>query len=308
MYGVIDIGSNTIRLVVYKIEDEKNVPMINKKKSVGLAGYISSDNLLKKKGIEKAIEVLKEFQEIIAHMKIKEVFPFATASIRNIKNTEEVLQEIKKETDFDVVILSGEEEATFDYYGAIQSVKIHDGLLVDIGGGSTELVFFKNKEVIKTTSLPIGSLNLYKKYVENLLPTNKDLKDIKQHTKELLKDIKPPKKDISLEIICGVGGTIRATKKLLKNMDIISSSEYKASHIDDLFEALKDDKKNFYQNLLETSPDRIHTFLTGLMIFDTIINYYDSKTIITSRYGVREGYLYYLLEERGVIRNGKDSL
>ncbi len=308
MYVVIDIGSNTMRLVVYKIEDDKIVPMINKKKAVGLAGYINSENHLKKKGIEKAIEVLNEFQEIIDHMKIKEVFPFATASIRNIKNSNEVLDEIKKKSGFNVTILSGDEEATFDYYGAIQSVKIDDGLLVDIGGGSTELVFFKNKEVISTTSLPIGSLNQYKKYVTNLLPTNKDLKDIKHHTKELLKDVKLPKKDVSLDVICGVGGTIRATEKLLKNMDIISSSEYKASHIEDIFDALKEDKKSFYQSLLETSPDRIHTFLTGLIIFDTIINFYESKTIITSRYGVREGYLYYLLEERGVINNGKNSL
>ncbi len=303
MYGVIDIGSNTIRLVIYKIDNGKLVPMINKKCSVGLAGYISEDNRLKKIGIEKAIEALNEFREIISYVQVQEIYPFATASIRNITNSKEVIVELKEKTGFDIRIFSGDEEAVFDYYGTLQSVDIESGLMIDVGGGSTELVFFERRKVVYTKSLPIGSLNLYKKYVEGLIPTKKERKKIKHAVKALLSDLVLPDLKLSLELICGVGGTARATQKLLKEMNLLYTDEYSCSLLTELIDILKKDSESFYRQLLKSSPDRIHTFTPGLMVMNVIAKFYGSETVITSKYGVREGYLYYLLEEKGVIKN-----
>ena len=135
MYAVIDIGSNTIRLVLYKIENNQIKSLLNKKSPAGLAGYINKDHCLKKSGIRKAVAVLSEFKEILDHMTIQEVFPFATASLRNINNAPEVLEAIRENCGFEVRILSGEEEAIFDYYGALQAMEMDKGLLTDIGGG-----------------------------------------------------------------------------------------------------------------------------------------------------------------------------
>lgn len=304
MYGVIDIGSNTIRLVVYKLENNRILPMINKKFSVGLAGYVDANNNLNKLGIEKAIRSLKEFREILNYIQIKEIFPFATASLRNIDNSAAVLEKIKEETGFDIRLLSGTEEATFDYYGVLQSVNIESGLMVDIGGGSTELVFFKDREIICTESLPIGSLNLYKKHIEGLIPTKKELKDIKQIVKQHLDNLKLPESPLICQPICGVGGTARATQKLLQDMEFLYTNEYNAELLQKLQNILKEDSAMFYDNLLKSSPDRVHTFAPGLIVLNTIAKHYDSHSIITSDYGVREGYLFYLLQERGLIHHG----
>ena len=148
MYAVIDIGSNTIRLVLYKIENNQIKSLLNKKSPAGLAGYINKDRCLKKSGIRKAVAVLSEFKEILDHMTIQEVFPFATASLRNINNAPEVLEAIRENCGFEVRILSGEEEAIFDYYGALQAMEMDKGLLTDIGGGSTEIVRLENGKIV----------------------------------------------------------------------------------------------------------------------------------------------------------------
>ena len=165
MYAIIDIGSNTIRLVLYKIENNQIKSLLNKKSPAGLAGYINKDRCLKKSGIRKAVAVLSEFREILDHMTIQEVFPFATASLRNINNAPEVLEAIRENCGFEVRILSGEEEAIFDYYGALQAMEIDKGLLTDIGGGSTELVFYQDHTIQRATSLPVS-------YTHLTLPTN----------------------------------------------------------------------------------------------------------------------------------------
>ena len=148
MYGVIDIGSNTIRLVLYKVENNTLKPMLNKKYAAGLAGYINKKNCLSQKGMDKAVEILTEFREVTSNMGIREVFPFATASLRNIDNAQEVLETIEKSCGFQIRVLSGKEEAVFDYYGAVQDMDMGSGLLVDIGGGSTELVFYEDKQIL----------------------------------------------------------------------------------------------------------------------------------------------------------------
>ena len=132
MYAIIDIGSNTIRMVLYKVINNEIQQMLNSKIPAGLAGYIDNNNMLSKKGILKAIEALSKFQIILESVAVKEVHAFATASLRNISNSEEVLAEIKKHFSFDIEIISGKEEALYDYYGAMKSISSGNGLLVDV--------------------------------------------------------------------------------------------------------------------------------------------------------------------------------
>lgn len=303
MYGVIDIGSNTIRLMIYTIEDNQIKPLLNKKAAVGLAGYISKHNRLKKDGIQRAVEVLCEFREIIDLINIKEVFPFATASLRNIENTEEALSVIRERCGFDVRVLSGTEEAVFDYYGAICSVEMNNGLLVDIGGGSTELVFYANKEIVSTASLAIGSLNLYSRFVSNIIPTQLEIDQIDKEVLQQLQTIHLPDYPFLFQPICGVGGTARAVRKLLQDIKLLDAKEveYKSQKLEKVVASLRKDPQKITKQLLKTEPERIHTFFPGVIILSGIANYYGSDSIVTSNYGVREGYLYYRLEERGEL-------
>ena len=106
IYGIVDVGSNTIRLSIYKYEDNKVILLLNKKTMAGLASYVKNGEL-SKAGIKKACEVLKSYREIVDNFQIENVFVFATASLRNVSNTDEAILRIKEETGFNTDEIDG---------------------------------------------------------------------------------------------------------------------------------------------------------------------------------------------------------
>lgn len=280
-----------MRLAVYRCEDGKASPLINKKEMVGLAGYIE-DNKLTKEGIERACITLNNFKDIIESVNIDELQPIATASLRNIANTDEALYIIKEKTGFDIEVLSGVEEGICDFVGATHDKDIDDGLLVDIGGGSTEIVIFKGKEIEKVFSMPIGSLNFYSKYVSKLIPKDKAREKMKAKVISELNKIEGIQ-GRSFKNMCGVGGSIRATLKLNNAVFTkLDCTEIDVNNIKKLLYRFKRGTKENLEVILKICPDRIHTIIPGMIIIDTICKYFDIETIHVSNCGVREGYLY----------------
>ncbi|MDO5843976.1 MAG: hypothetical protein Q4Q53_02370 [Methanocorpusculum sp.] len=298
MYGVIDIGSNTIRLALYKIIDNKIEMMLNKKYTAGLAQYIKKQHL-EPRGIKTAVDVLNEYNLILEHIRVKRLYIFATAVFRNIDNTEEVLAEIKEKCGLKIQILTGDEEAAYDYYGAVQNSDLTDGLLVDIGGGSTELVVYENKKIIHTASIPAGSLTTYNSFVKNIIPDVSEIEEIKKFVNSELERISLP--ELKSDIICGVGGSIRASLKVLKELHEDIKNEYDISALDEIFSMIQTDKREITSLILAAAPERIHTLICGITILKTVAEHFGSKNVIVSKSGVREGFLCYQLEQKGVI-------
>ena len=163
--GVIDMGSNSIRLSVYDcLEAGENkpveiVPVIQKKIMAGLAGYVKKGRMTGR-GIEKACGALGELSAILDSFQPDRTGIFATASLRNVSNQDEVVNEIRRTTGILPEIISGQEEARLDFLGATRFYPMERGLLADIGGGSTELVWFVKNGPKEMISVPIGSLGL----------------------------------------------------------------------------------------------------------------------------------------------------
>lgn len=294
MYGIIDIGSNTIRLVLYDVQDGRIRPMLNKKITAGLAGYVKKGRMTEK-GIKKLIEVLTEFSEILPYIQIKEIFCLATASLRNIENTDEVCTAVKIQCGFDIIVLSGEEEALYDYYGAMQSVNEPAGVVIDIGGGSTEFVFYMENSISKILSIPIGSLTAYSAYVKDIIPTVKERKEIESAMESAMSEIF----EKSPDVICGVGGSIRAAVKVYN--EIFPTLPKGRVQISSLASLLKVRKDILAKAILKTAPERIHTFVPGLVLLCTIAQKWNIKELTVSTSGVKEGFLTEKLNERGVL-------
>lgn len=293
MFGVIDIGSNTIRLSLYKIFDKVVEPMMNKKRVVGLASYVDDNNNMTLKGIEKAISVLNEYNKIIQAIEAKKIFVFATASLRNIDNTDEVLKIIEEQTGMRVNVLSGKEEGYYDFVGATQKTDISEGIILDIGGGSTELTFVKDKEIAQVVSIPIGSLNTYRKYVKSLIPTKNEEKKIKQCIVAELEKVNVPKEDYKGVSVYGIGGSIRGAVKLNKDFFEMDDNNEKLErkNIKKMIDIFEEKPKIAVSEILEVVPDRIHTLSTGMIILKTIMKFYECKTVELCKWGIREGYL-----------------
>ncbi len=298
MYAIIDIGSNTIRMVLYKVINNEIQQMLNSKIPAGLAGYIDNNNMLSKKGILKAIEALSKFETILESVDVKEVHAFATASLRNISNSEEVLAEIKKHCSFDIEIISGKEEALYDYYGTMKSISSVNGLLVDVGGGSTELVYFENGKLLSTCSIPVGSLNMYTNYVEDIIPTKSEIKNINNHISEILNTLPLSSETVNSTVLFGVGGSARACCKLSDELFNENSgyTGFECKRLNKILKSAKKDKPKLVSAIIKATPGRIHTIIPGISIINSIAEHYGCTNFTVSPYGVREGYLLNILE------------
>ena len=165
--AVIDIGSNSIRLSVYDAEKTNFKILFKEKIMAGLASYVE-DGVLSPEGIECACHSLIELKERLRLLNIQNVSVFATASLRNINNTQDVLQKIYSTTGFCLEVISGKQEAFYGYTGAMLDLSLPSGIFLDIGGASTEIAFFANGTLIEAESYPIGSLRLYEDCVKNI--------------------------------------------------------------------------------------------------------------------------------------------
>lgn len=287
----IDVGSNTIRLSIYQCETDGIKLLLNKKTMAGLAGYVE-DGALSPKGIHKACSVLNSYKDIVHNFGIEQLYVFATASLRNISNSQEAVAQIEQKTGLAIDVITGEEEATLDFIGATRLMDVDDGILVDIGGGSTEIVVYEDGKILKATSIPIGSLSLFSGYVGGLIPTNEERKEIRRAVIDELDKIEELRL-YDYPVMCGVGGTIRAALKINNDKFNLSAGNrsIEAENIKKILKCLSGSSKETLTKILQVIPDRIHTIVPGMILLNTIIKYFGTETIYVSNYGVREGYL-----------------
>lgn len=287
--AIIDIGSNSMRLTVYEIDGERFRILFKEKIMTGLAGYVEHQQL-SQEGIERAYTGLLEFKAILQALDIQHVSLFATASLRNIKNTSEALLAIKEKTGYDVEVITGKDEAILGYSGAIKEVQLDCGAFIDIGGASTEIVQFENSTIQNAVSLPIGSLSLYKSCVKYIIPKNGSQKRIK---KTISTEIKKQLTHQNCSTLVCVGGTARAVLRIAKKIYHLppECSTITKKQFNQLCDKLYQADKKTIDLILKLEPSRVHTLIPGVMILQYIASQIDANTIIVSNYGVREGYL-----------------
>lgn len=290
-YGVIDIGSNSIRLSIYECEGSEITQLINKREMAGLAGYVKKDGMLAEAGIRKACTILAGYKEVFAGFGIEEYGVFATASLRGAGNRDKALEAIRRETGLSPEVLTGEEEARLDYIGVNHAMPMGTGLLCDIGGGSTELVVSKEGAIEHLCSLPVGSLGLHAKYVDGLLMSDKERHQVRGVIRKAMGKVDWVGRD-TLPQMCGVGGTLRALHKLSCELLGLPADarEVPAKNVKKLCKMIRD-KEFFYQTVYRIVPERIFSIQPGLMILREVVDAFGCQQIAISQSGVREGYL-----------------
>ncbi|WP_182188029.1 phosphatase [Pectinatus frisingensis] len=298
MYAIIDIGSNTIRLVIYKAENNSYTVLLNKKEMAALASYVH-DNMMSGAGIDKACHALTTFKKIVNELNISNVYAFATAALRNVANSNQAVQEIEYRTGLKIDVISGRTEATLDFIGIAGTAALKSGLMIDIGGASTELVAYENMKIKQAVSLPLGSLSAYNKYTNHFFPNKDEREKISSKILSLLEAEKQINFAAEYQNICGVGGTIRAAKKLYNQIFSLSpqNNTIQAKYINNIIKPFLSKKnknhidRSSLDTLLDIVPERIRTILPGTIILEALVEHFAAQNIFVSQAGVREGYL-----------------
>ena len=291
-HAIIDIGSNSMRLTVYEVEDRNFRILFKGKYMAGLAGYVEK-GCLSEEGIKRAYEGLLEFKNTLESLDIRDnIHVFATASLRNIINTDEAVLKITAAAGFDIDVIGGEEEALLGYTGAMFDMPEEEGAFIDIGGASTEITVFEESSVIFSKSYRIGSLKLYKECVKNILPGKGSVKRIMNEIRteipgKTLESLAPREK-----LICA-GGTARSILKFVQKL-VPGDTESRIilpEQLEETGEILLGDSRAAADIILKVDPERIHTIIPGYLILKYTAEKLAAKEIIVSSYGVREGYL-----------------
>lgn len=287
--GVVDIGSNTVRLVVYDVPDRMPVPMFNEKAECRLVEGLSETGKLSEKGTARAMASLGRFVQLAESMRVDTLDLVATAAVREASDGEAFVRAIEETFDnITVTVLSGAEEAELSALGMVVGVPTATGLLGDLGGGSLDLVLLKNGKGLKYGTLPLGHVRLRELAGGKIRKANNIIKENLDQS-EWLQDAKG--QDLYL-----AGGVMRALSRVF-----IEQMDYPL-HIVDQF-SLRSDEAARMANLLaglsastlkkipSISPARVKSIPFAAASVAQIVERIKPKRVMFSGYGMREGQM-----------------
>jgi len=158
--GVVDIGSNSVRLVVYDGLRRSPSPIFNEKILCGLGRGVATKGKLDEINMTRAVAALRRFRALARQIGAKQVFALATAAAREASNGEEFIESAEKALGAHIEVLTGKEEARFAALGVLAGIPDADGIAGDLGGGSLELIDIKDGKVRSGVTLPLGPIRL----------------------------------------------------------------------------------------------------------------------------------------------------
>lgn len=287
---IIDIGSNSMRMVVLQKSSRFAFHLINETKSrvkISEGCYENGGNL-QEVPMNRAFNSLKSFLNISKSLKAKKVICVATSALRDAPNSKVFLTKVKKELGLNIRVIDGEKEA---YYGGVAALNLlhnNEFITVDIGGGSTEFCFVKDGQITNSISLNIGTVRL-----KELFFDKGTIQEAKNYIKDNLKKIFELNIDIPTNVV-GIGGSIRSiTKAIMKHssypLDVIHGYTYDVAENKDFIESVINVDDYNELKRLGIKKDRFDTIKEGAFIFNTILEELNTKRVITSGVGVREG-------------------
>ena len=305
--GVIDIGSNSMRLIVVEINKDQSFRIIDElKESVRLGMDISENGDLSEFRIDKAIDALFHFKNLSTSLGADELIVVATEAVRKAPNKNLFLEKVKKELDIDIRVLSGKEEAYYNYVGAINTLDISNALIMDIGGASTEVILVNNRKLKDSISLPFGAINLTSKFnVTNALDNETEDKLI-----EFLRNNYSKidwLTDINNIPLIGIGGTMRNISKISRKknnypLDLTHNYYMEANEVTQIYNIVKCKDSEKRRKIKGLSKDRADIFLGAIAAIETLIEFCNIDNIYISGSGLREGLVYdYIFSENNIV-------
>lgn len=300
--GLIDIGSNTIRLVIFEYSKNTGLNELqNVKTPARLSQYLEEDKTMNKDGINILLETLNSFKKVAEKFQVEELVPAATAAVRQSKNIDEIIKSVKDKTNLDIEIIPEQDEAFYGFYAATHTLNINNGITVDIGGGSTEITYFEDKKLKEAISFPFGVVTLEKMFFSDKDHNDKNaIKKCEKYVKEQFESEKWIK-DKNVPII-GIGGSARNNARIhqsLNNYPIAGVHGYDMTKkgLEEVFDVLKKSDKSELKDLDGLSRDRTDIILPSSIVFNTLYDIADAKRFTFSRKGLREGLVMTRIKE-----------
>ncbi|MCP8939364.1 exopolyphosphatase [Alsobacter sp. SYSU M60028] len=292
--AIIDIGSNSVRLVAYEGLTRAPTPIFNEKVLCGLGRNVLSTRRLSSDAMDKALSALARFRVLCAAMGISNVRVLATAAARDAENGPEFLARCQEVTQAPVELISGKREAKLSALGIVSGIWKPDGLVGDMGGGSLELIDVRGHRLTSAVSLPLGGLALQDQ-------SGCSLKKAAKIARKALKEV-PHLEAVRGRAFYAVGGTWRALARLhMKQrgypLHVMHNYVIPTSDAEDFAGLVERVEADSLASIESVSAARRPLLAYGALLLEQIIKLARPSEVVVSALGVREGMLYELLDD-----------
>ncbi|MCI0600454.1 MAG: Ppx/GppA family phosphatase [Beijerinckiaceae bacterium] len=291
--AIVDVGSNSVRLVVYESLSRSPRPIFNEKSLCALGTGVITTGRLPPAGVEKALAALRRFRVLSDIMGVPAVHVLATAAARDASNGAEFLAAAEDAIGAPVTLLPGDREAQLSAYGVISGVMNPDGVVGDLGGGSLELTEVKGAQAGTGTSLPLGGLTL-------MDASGRSPRAAVKIVREALASSRIAER-LAGRTVYAVGGTWRALAKLhmcQRNYPLAVTHGYviPASEAADFAGLVERANADTLFSIAAVSAARRPLLAYGAVVLDEIIRRARPREVMFSATGMREGVLYEMLD------------
>ncbi|EEI20696.1 exopolyphosphatase [Lentilactobacillus hilgardii] len=297
-FAVIDLGSNSVRMTVSRINEDGTYDNVTQMKEyVRLSENMGSEKILQPDAIERTLAALRSFKEVYSKLENLKMKAVATAAVRQATNQKEFLKKVKSEIGIKLEVISGAQEAYYDYVGVSETLPATNGVIIDTGGASAEIILIQNGKVANLISIPIGSVTLSSKFNlgDKILP--EQLFKAVIFVNEIFQSVWWLKNGLNLPII-GLGGSNRTLAKINRrrnnflDIDDIHGYQLSDTQVNDTFEDIVSHDLDGRKQVPGISKDRADIIVGGLIPVIFLMNYLDSDKITFSTSGLREGILF----------------
>jgi exopolyphosphatase/guanosine-5'-triphosphate,3'-diphosphate pyrophosphatase len=299
--ATIDVGTNTILLLVAELYEDGAFRVLTDRAEIARLGEgVDRTRSLSAAGVERALEVLREYVHACRNFGVEEIAAAGTSALRDALNAKSFLARLKREFKLDLRVLSGREEAAYSYLAVQKGLQLDakNVLVVDVGGGSTEFIWAKNGKLHGWASLDLGSVRLTERFLASD-PVRKEecdrlIQTVDQSLTKLLADWGGK---ISFPVMVGIAGTFTTLSAVEKGLTHYSHSEVHGSRLGraevkrqvELYRARTIAERKQITGL---EPKRADVILAGALAIQRIMTLFDIDEVIVSDQGIRYGLLY----------------
>jgi exopolyphosphatase/guanosine-5'-triphosphate,3'-diphosphate pyrophosphatase len=301
----IDLGTNTVLLLIAKVDLIKKEfqPILNMYEIPRVGKGLIPGNQISQDRITLLFEVLNKYQELIVKYNCEKVLINATNALRIASNSQTIINDVKTKFGFDIKVIKGKDEARLSYLGAISNFKNNKYLVIDIGGGSTEIIYGNNNDIIFSESFPVGAVSLTEAFVKNDPPSQADMQHCEEKILEVFSPLKYQKfEKFSAIAVAGTPTSLASIKMGLKYYDEekLDKAEINFNEIQNIFNNyfLKFDKLHLLDEYYEIVNGREDILPAGTLILLNLMKLLNFNELYVSVRGIRYGAVVdYLINE-----------
>ncbi len=286
--AVIDIGSNSARLVIFQKTSRYGFHLLAQHKSrvrIGEGAY-QRNGYLQPEPMERAYRTLEAFTRILHDYRVKNVLCVATSALRDAPNRDEFIRRTRNNLRLDIRVIDGKKEAEYGAIAASNLLPIESAITIDIGGGSADMARIENGKIVETFSLNLGTVRLKELFTGKKVEVKKAQAFAENEMARLPGTFQGA-------VAVGIGGTVRALARAIMRasdypLDKLHAFAYNVREQQSFFDAVVRAETDELEHL-HIKPERFDTIREGALILSMILERIGAREIITSGAGVREG-------------------